>query len=70
MLNAANEVAVQAFLAKQIGFHVLARLVEATLAANPHLIAHIPTSVEDVLAIDQEVRVTANALLGRSASAG
>jgi hypothetical protein len=69
-LNAANEVAVEAFLAKRIGFLAIARLVEATLAANPHLIAHIPTSVEDVLAIDQEVRVTANALLGRSASAG
>jgi 1-deoxy-D-xylulose-5-phosphate reductoisomerase len=70
VLNAANEVAVEAFLAKRIGFLAIARLVEATLAANPHLIAHIPTSVEDVLAIDQEVRVTANALLGRFASAG
>jgi 1-deoxy-D-xylulose-5-phosphate reductoisomerase len=70
VLNAANEVAVEAFLAKRIGFLAIARLVEATLAAKPHLIAHIPTSVEDVLAIDQEVRVTANALLGRFASAG
>ena len=34
VLNAANEVAVQAFLAKRIGFLAIAALVEATLAAN------------------------------------
>jgi 1-deoxy-D-xylulose-5-phosphate reductoisomerase len=70
VLNAANEVAVEAFLAKRIGFLAIVRLVEATLAANSNLIAHIPASVEDVLAIDQAARVTANSLLGRFALAG
>ncbi len=70
VLNAANEVAVEAFLAKRIGFLAIARLVEATLAASPGLIALQPTSVEHVLAVDQEARATANALLSRFALAG
>ncbi len=70
VLNAANEVAVEAFLGKRIGFLGIARLVETTLAANPDLIAHIPASVEDVLAIDEAARATAKALLSRFALAG
>ncbi len=37
VLNAANEVAVEAFLAGRIGFLAIAGLVEATLAANAGL---------------------------------
>ncbi len=70
VLNAANEVAVEAFLAGRIGFLSIASLVEATLAANANLIGVAPTSVEDVLAVDEEARATANALIGPFASAG
>jgi 1-deoxy-D-xylulose-5-phosphate reductoisomerase len=70
VLNAANEVAVEAFLARRIGFLAIAALVEATLAASPGLIAATPVTVEDVLSIDQEARAAANALLSRFALAG
>jgi 1-deoxy-D-xylulose-5-phosphate reductoisomerase len=70
VLNAANEVAVAAFLKKQIGFLAIAALVEATLAASPNLVASAPTTVEGVLAVDSESRVTASSLLGRFALAG
>jgi hypothetical protein len=42
VLNAANEVAVQAFLAKRIGFLAIAALVEATLEAAAGLTAAAP----------------------------
>ena len=57
MLNAANEVAVEAFLAGRIGFLSIAALVEATLAANGGLTTCHRGSVDDVLAIDAEARV-------------
>lgn len=52
-LNAANEVAVAAFLAKKIGFMDIPRLVERALAAHrglPH------PRLKDILAVDQAVR--------------
>jgi 1-deoxy-D-xylulose-5-phosphate reductoisomerase len=67
VLNAANEVAVEAFLAKQIGFLAIAGLVEATLEASSGLLALTRESVEDVLAIDAEARACARSLLGRFA---
>lgn len=67
VLNAANEVAVEAFLAKRIGFLGIAGLVEATLAASAGLLALTRESVEDVLAIDAEARICARSLLGRFA---
>jgi 1-deoxy-D-xylulose-5-phosphate reductoisomerase len=70
VLNAANEVAVEAFLARQIGFLAIAALVEATLAANPGLTTSRRASVDDVLAIDAEARASARSLLARFASAG
>ncbi len=61
VLNAANEVAVAAFLADRIGFLDIAALVEATLAScecgKPEGLAHI-------LAIDAAARRTAHALIG------
>ena len=69
VLNAANEVAVEAFLAGQIGFLAIADLVEATLAANPGLTTSQPGNVDDVLAIDAEARASARSLLARFASA-
>jgi 1-deoxy-D-xylulose-5-phosphate reductoisomerase len=70
VLNAANEVAVEAFLKKQIGFLAIAALVEATLAASSNLVASAPATVEDVLAVDSEARNAASALLSRFALVG
>jgi 1-deoxy-D-xylulose-5-phosphate reductoisomerase len=67
VLNAANEVAVEAFLAGRIGFLAIAGLVEATLAASAGLIGLDRRNVEDVLAIDAEARTSARSLLGRFA---
>ena len=60
VLNAANEVAVAAFLAGQIGFTRIAALVEDTLTRP---LPSAPTSLEDVLAVDAEARATAAAML-------
>ncbi len=70
VLNAANEIAVEAFLARRIGFLSIASLVEATLAASPDLVASTPTTVEAVLDVDTEARNRAAALLSRFALAG
>jgi 1-deoxy-D-xylulose-5-phosphate reductoisomerase len=70
VLNAANEVAVEAFLASRIGFLSIAALVEATLAADPDLVASAPATVEGVLAVDSEARARAVSLLSRFAFAG
>lgn len=67
VLNAANEVAVEAFLAGRIGFLAIAALVEETLAASTGLIGLDRRNVEDVLAIDAEARASARSLLGRFA---
>jgi len=62
ILNAANEVAVAAFLAGQIGFIQITALVEETLAA---INAPAPCQLEDVLALDTQARAQANTLLSR-----
>jgi 1-deoxy-D-xylulose-5-phosphate reductoisomerase len=67
VLNAANEIAVEAFLAGRIGFLAIASLVETTLAAKAGLTTSHRESVDDVLAIDAEARASARSLLGRFA---
>ena len=67
VLNAANEVAVQAFLDGRIGFLGIAALVEATLGRSAHICATSPDSVDGVLAIDAEARAIALSLLLRFA---
>jgi 1-deoxy-D-xylulose-5-phosphate reductoisomerase len=67
VLNAANEVAVEAFLARRIGFLAIADLVDATLQASAGLIGLPRRSVEDVLAIDAEARASARSFLARFA---
>jgi 1-deoxy-D-xylulose-5-phosphate reductoisomerase len=67
VLNAANEVAVEAYLAGKIGFLAIAALVEAALASNSGLITSRRETVDDVLAIDAEARVSASSLLARFA---
>jgi 1-deoxy-D-xylulose-5-phosphate reductoisomerase len=67
VLNAANEVAVDAFLDRKIGFLAIADLVEATLEANLDLLGLDRRNVEDVLAIDAAARASARSLQGRFA---
>jgi 1-deoxy-D-xylulose-5-phosphate reductoisomerase len=69
VLNAANEVAVEAFLERRIGFLGIARLVEAALEGSADLAALKPEGVDDVLATDHEARARARALLPRFVSA-
>ena len=56
VLNAANEIAVEAFLAGQIGFTRITAVAETTLAGYS---AAAPASLEDVLALDAEARIRA-----------
>ncbi len=64
VLNAANEVAVQAFLDRRIGFLDIARVVEETLAA----VDHVPLgSIDDVMAEDARARHAAGAIVRRNA---
>lgn len=60
-LNAADEVAVEAFLAGRIPFPGIARVVSETLEKVPN---RTPRSVEEVLDIDRASRETARALIG------
>jgi 1-deoxy-D-xylulose-5-phosphate reductoisomerase len=59
-LNAADEVAVEAFLDRRIPFTGIPRTIERVLAATPE--AH-PATIAEVLASDREARQTARALL-------
>ena len=58
VLNAANEVAVQAFLDRKIGFLDIATLVEETLGAVPH---RALASLDDVADMDAQARDYASA---------
>jgi 1-deoxy-D-xylulose-5-phosphate reductoisomerase len=64
VLNAANEVAVAAFLARRLHFLGIAALVEATLAAaTKRGLVREPTTVEDAIAVDHDSRSLASELL-------
>lgn len=66
IMNAANEIAVEAFLKKLISFHDIARLVEeACEAAIADGTAREPDSVADALAVDHIVRERTRAGLRR-----
>jgi 1-deoxy-D-xylulose-5-phosphate reductoisomerase len=60
VLNAANEVAVAAFLAGQIGFTRIAALVEETLTRP---LPSAPSSLDDVLSVDAAARAMAAEML-------
>ncbi len=60
ILNAANEVAVDAFLNEKIAFTHIARVVEQTME---RLTVHNVNSMDVVLSADQKARITANELL-------
>jgi 1-deoxy-D-xylulose-5-phosphate reductoisomerase len=59
-LNAADEVAVEAFLGRKIPFMGIPRTIERVLAATPE--AH-PATIAEVLTSDQEARARARELL-------
>jgi 1-deoxy-D-xylulose-5-phosphate reductoisomerase len=61
-LNAADEVAVEAFLDRRIPFMGIPRTIERVLASTPE--AH-PATIAEVLAADREARQMAHALLDR-----
>jgi 1-deoxy-D-xylulose-5-phosphate reductoisomerase len=61
VLNAANEVAVEGFLAGKLGFLEIAKVVESTLQAMP---ARPPGSIADVWELDREARRLASGAAG------
>ncbi|HWS18818.1 MAG TPA: hypothetical protein VN223_12415, partial [Candidatus Elarobacter sp.] len=61
-LNAADEIAVAAFLRGEIGFTDISRVVERTMNETP---GRHPESIEEVLAIDAEARSLAQEQLPR-----
>jgi 1-deoxy-D-xylulose-5-phosphate reductoisomerase len=63
VLNAADEVAVRAFLERRIGFSTIPEIVERTLGAVEH---RDLATVDDVVAVDREARGLAMSLLGGS----
>lgn len=62
-LNAANEVAVDAFLQERIGFTDIPRIIEHTLAQT---ISQSPTSIEEMLMVDARARLAAQEHLSSS----
>ncbi|MGE5489567.1 MAG: 1-deoxy-D-xylulose-5-phosphate reductoisomerase [bacterium] len=67
-LNAADEIAVEAFLAGRIGFTDISEVVESTLE---RVAVRQPESLEDVLAVDEESRAAARERVeARAAAAG
>lgn len=68
ILNAANEVAVQAFLGRRIGFLDIARVVEDTLSARAPNNAGAPSDVEGVLDADRQARDLADTICRRMAA--
>jgi 1-deoxy-D-xylulose-5-phosphate reductoisomerase len=64
ILNAANEIAVDAFLARRLGFTGIAALVEATLeACGRQAGLREPDSIDEALAVDHNARSVAQGLL-------
>jgi 1-deoxy-D-xylulose-5-phosphate reductoisomerase len=61
-LNAADEVAVAAFLSGQISFPGIARTIERVLELTP---TQTPSSISEVLVVDREARATAEQVVGQ-----
>lgn len=64
VLNAANEIAVEAFLQGQIGFTQIANVNEACLATVPK---GAMTSIDDIIGLDTQTRVYAREILAKIA---
>jgi 1-deoxy-D-xylulose-5-phosphate reductoisomerase len=64
VLNAANEVAVHAFIGGELGFAGIAALVEATMEnAEKRGIMREPVDIDDAIAVDHSTRALAQSLL-------
>ena len=63
ILNAANEIAVEAFMAGRIGFYDVSEMVEAVCSTFLRRNLGAPATVEDALAIDDEARHAARRLI-------
>ncbi len=68
ILNAANEVAVQAFLDRRIGFLDIARVIDETLSANHNAGNETLGDLDQVLAVDAGARRTAGAMCEKIAA--
>jgi 1-deoxy-D-xylulose-5-phosphate reductoisomerase len=69
VLNAANEVAVHAFIGGQLGFAGIATLVQATMEnAGRRGIMREPVDVDEAIAVDHSARALAHSLLPRIAA--
>jgi 1-deoxy-D-xylulose-5-phosphate reductoisomerase len=69
VLNAANEVAVHAFIGSELGFAGIAALVEATMEnAEKRGIMREPADIDDAIAVDHSARALAQSLLPGIAS--
>jgi 1-deoxy-D-xylulose-5-phosphate reductoisomerase len=66
VLNAANEVAVEAFLEQRLPFSSIAAVIEETMSAYQ---PSAPRGIDDVLAIDADARRLAAACVARTAGA-
>ena len=66
-LNAADEVAVAAFLDEEIGFEDIPRIIGEVIAATPT--GH-PESIQDVLSLDTEGRLLAREMVKRRSQKG
>ena len=66
-LNAADEIAVEAFLQGRIGFLAISELVQEVLARVPN---RTPRTVQDILEIDGESREVARELVAARSTAG
>src|SRR5579863_4300512 len=66
-LNAADEVAVEAFLERRIDFPSIYKIVEQTVSK---LARRQPATINDILEVDKESRSLARELIGRDSKAG
>jgi 1-deoxy-D-xylulose-5-phosphate reductoisomerase len=66
-LNAADEIAVAAFLERRISFPEIYRIVEQTVSKLPN---RQPATIGDILEIDKESRSLARELMARDSKAG
>jgi 1-deoxy-D-xylulose-5-phosphate reductoisomerase len=68
ILNAANEIAVQAFLDRSIGFLDIARVIDETLSASHNAAGAHASDIEEILAVDNRARDVAGDICRRVAA--
>jgi 1-deoxy-D-xylulose-5-phosphate reductoisomerase len=63
ILNAANEIAVEAYMAGHIGFYAISECVEKVCSTFSRRMIAVPATVSDALAIDEEAREATRRLI-------